>query len=127
MYQRLNKRPFMLISFARVPSKEIKGEFDAVENMQIVDSVSTKHLQYSDFVIDLLNQKVLKNRYGGDEKTVYDAYVERYYEDVKGALSGWIAKNPQNLEILQRFLTNVESLEETTAGEDNVPEQGDSN
>lgn len=123
----LRKRPFMLISFSRVPSKTNPGEFDAIENMQIVDSVSTKHLQYSDFVIDLLNQTVVKNRHGGDPKTIYDGYMERYYEDVKGALSGWIAKSPENLEILQRFLTNVKALEETNAGEANESEQGDSN
>ncbi len=124
----LRNRPFMLISYAKVPAagqnSQIKnfgklGEWDAIENMKIVDRVSTRQLFETDIVIDILEQKVLKNRMGGSEQTVYEAYIDRYNEDVKGALSGWIGTNPANLEILQKFLANVKELEDKAAGEAN--------
>lgn len=107
------KRPYMLISYSRVPAanqhsnlKNFKneGEWDAVENMKIVDSISTKSQQYSDVIIDLLNQKVVKNRMGGDAKVIYDGYVQRYYDDIKDALKDWIALSPDNRDALQGFV-----------------------
>lgn len=125
------KRPYMLISYSKVPAANQKtnaanfkneGEWDAVENMKIVDSISNKNQLYSDVVIDLLNQTVVKNRLGGDAKVIYDGYVKRYYDDIKDAMSDWIRQSPDNRDALQKF---VEAHEAKNAGEAN--EQGDSN
>ena len=118
------KRPYMLISYAKVPAKgqatqtknfKNEGEWDAVENMKIVDSISSTNQAYSDVIIDLLNQKVVKNRIGGDDKVIYDGYVKRYYDDIKGAMSAWIAQGPDNLKFLQDFLAEHEEAEKAKA------------
>jgi hypothetical protein len=124
MYKRLNKRPFMIISYSRKLKEawsvqEGEDKWDAIENMVIADSVSNTQLQYADFIIDLLNKEVVKNRMGVDPTLVYQSYVDRYYDDVKAALATWVKRSSSNLDVLQDFLKNVRETEEGENGEGN--------
>lgn len=60
--------------------------------MVIVDRIADKHLTGSDIIIDLIKSKIVKNRHGGSDETVVKGFVERYYSEVKTAMTRWIAQ-----------------------------------
>lgn len=130
----LRNRPFMLINYTFVlaagQKSQAKGfgetaEWEPVENMKIVDRVSTKQMNEAYLVLDLFENKVLKCREDDvDLNKVFDLMVQRHYEDVKVALATWIKKDPTNLlkvqSFVERFSTKdgeVEATEESNNAE----------
>ena len=110
----LRNRPFMLITYSRIPltgvATQAKGwqtnedAWDVNENMVIADRVNSNDLQRSDVIIDLINNSVVKNRFGdAKDVTVVNGYVERYYGEVKAALSRWVSEHSGNLEKIQQI------------------------
>lgn len=127
----LRNRPFMVISYTYVlaagQKSQTKGfmetaQWEPVENMVIVDRVSSKQMQHAELVLDLLENKVVKCRDATlDHKTLFDTFVARHFDDVKGALATWVAKDPANLQAIQAFVARFKPAKEDT------DEQGDSN
>lgn len=109
----LRNRPFMLISYIRIPIagapthvkdwSKAEDMWDISEKMVIVDRVSDKQLYTSDFVIDLLNNKVIKNRLGSvTDQTIINGFVDRYYNDVKTAMLKWASLNDTNVDKIRQ-------------------------
>lgn len=127
----LRNRPFMVVTYTYVLSAGQKSQargfmetaqWEPVENMVIVDRVSTKQMQTAELVLDLLENKVLKCRDGSlNHKEVFDRFVARHFDDVKAALAGWITKDPANLQKVQAFVDSHKTNKE--AGD----VEGDSN
>lgn len=133
----LRNRPFLIISYMFVPAtgqntsaKDFasKAEYNAVENMVIVDRVSDKHMVQADLIIDLFNQKIVKNRsLPGTAEELTNKFVARYADDVKAALATWIKLDPSNLDRVRNYVAEVQARTDAAkeAGEANV--EGDSN
>lgn len=116
----LRNRPFMVVTFTFVPkpgqNTSMKnfgelGQFDAIENMVIVDRVSSKNLTDSWLILDLFEQQVVKAREvpAEDHQRVFDAYVTKYQQEVKGALARWITQDPTNLQKVKDYVAKVEA------------------
>lgn len=130
MSKYLRNRPFMVVHYSyvltagqksSVPGFGADAEWDPVENMVIVDRVSDKHFMKADLILDLFEGKVLKCRDitdEGDRQKLFDRFVARHFEEVKGALSTWIARDPNNLAKVQQFVEKHKAAPET----DNVDE-----
>lgn len=110
----LRNRPFMVISYTYVlkagqksntPGFGQQAEFEPVENMVIVDRVSSKQTRNAELILDLLEQKVILCRDDSlDKEKLFNVFVERHYEEVKAALATWVAQNSDNLEMMRNFL-----------------------
>ena len=130
-------RPFLIINYLFRPADGQNtsqknfgstGRFNAIEQMIIADSLTKKHLTHSELIIDIFEQKIVKNRsLPGSETELVDKFTTKYIEDVKEALSTWIARNPSNLDRIKDYLEKSKLKAETNndIGADNV--EGDSN
>lgn len=102
----LRNRPFMVITYTYTLKAGQKSnaagfsetaEWEPLESMVINDRVSDKQAIKADLILDLLESKVVKCRDNTlDHKKLFDHFVNRYFEDVKAALSTWIAKDTLN-------------------------------
>lgn len=118
----LRNRPFMVITYSyvlangqktNVPGFGKTAQWEPIENMVIVDRVSSNQLARAELVLDLLENKVVKCRDGEiDHKTVFDRFVARHFDDVKGALATWVAKDPSNLQKIQAFVDSFKPKED---------------
>lgn len=127
----LRNRPFMIISYTYVlaagQKSNTKGfmetaQWEPVENMVIVDRVTSKQMQHAELVLDLLENKVVKCRDASlDPKNLFDVFVARHFDEIKAALATWVAKDPANLQAIQTFVARFKPAKEDTN------EQGDSN
>lgn len=127
----LRNRPFMVISYSYVlapgQKSQAKGfmetsQWEPVENMIIVDRVSSKQEQQAELIIDLFENKVIKCRDAElDHDHLINVFVARHYEEIKGALATWIARDPENLGKVQTFVERFKTKKE----DENV--EGDSN
>jgi hypothetical protein len=133
----LRNRPFMVISYtyvlaggqdSRAKNFGENAEWEPIENMVIVDRVSTKQMASAEMVIDLFENKVLKARgidVAAEQEKLLNMFVSRYFDDVKAALTTWIQKDPMNLKKVQEFIDRfsakteevVDATEETTDAE----------
>jgi hypothetical protein len=114
MSKYLTGRPFMVVSYTYVLAEgqksNVKGfgetaQWEPIENMVIVDRVTNKLMQRAELVLDLFEHKVVKCRDNSiDHQQIFDLFVTRHYEDVKAALSTWIARDPENLTKVQSFV-----------------------
>ena len=126
----LRNRPFMIVSYtfalaggqkSNVPGFMATAEWEPVENMAIVDRVSTKQLVSSELIIDLFENKVIKCADSElDHDKLIKVFVARHYGEIKAALAKWIANDPSNLEKVQAFVERFKTTEETDV-------EGDSN
>jgi hypothetical protein len=97
------------------------AQWEPVENMVIVDRVSSKQEVSAELIIDLFENKVVKCRDADlDHDHLINTFVSRHYGEVKAALAKWIANDPTNLEKVQAFIDRFKP-KETADGE------GDSN
>lgn len=118
MTKYLRNRPFLVISYTRIPNKgsrtHVKGwsqenedAWEVIENAVVVDRVSDNMLSGADYVIDLLDRTLIKNRLGGSDETVAKAYMERYAHDIKEAVTRWVKVNSGNTEAVHRIAQDL--------------------
>ena len=100
MTKELRSRPHMIIKHLSRPAAhartEIKGWKELDESylkLEEIVSFSTK-VHYKDIVestivIDILNKKVVKNRYGLDDFKIMEHYSSKYEKDMVKALNLW--------------------------------------
>lgn len=110
----LRNRPFMVISYtyvlaagqkSNVPNFGGDAQWEPVENMVISDSVTKKHMQGAELIIDLFENKVVKCRDNTlDHSQLINTFVSRHYEEIKSALAEWIKRDPANLNRVQTFV-----------------------
>lgn len=100
------KTVYMMITHVMKPIKgaashkksvaENPDNWETTENMIISDSVPRKKLYEASVVLDLLNAKVLKNRFELDDSQLFREYVDRYRTDIGEALREWALQSPEN-------------------------------
>lgn len=125
----LRNRPFMVITYSYVlaPGQKSqsqgfmeKAEWEPVENMVIVDRVTSKQEVSAELIIDLFENKVVKCRdLELDHDRLIQVFVGRHYGEVKAALATWIAKDPTNLGRVQAFVDRFKAKEEAADDEGN--------
>lgn len=101
----LRNRPFLVVNtMAQVRpgvSTHVKGwgdietNWNIAEQATIVDRVSDKMLKESTFIIDIINNKVVKNRYSetATEDTVLKHFIPKYGQEITEALGRWGAQH----------------------------------
>lgn len=70
--------------------------YETFENMILSDRVPNRMNREASVIIDLLNGKVVKNRFGATDTETFRAYVDRYQADIGAALRKWGIQNPDN-------------------------------
>lgn len=103
----LRNRPFLIINNTYEPSgtvrTEVKGWKDqpgALTNLEqplLVDRVQASHLSRASVIIDVLNKKIVKNRYEEDPTAVMNHYLNKYKSAVMEAIRVWIDREAANL------------------------------
>jgi len=122
MSKYLRGRPFMVVSYTYVladgqkpntPGFMETAEWEPVENMVIVDRVSSKQEAAAELILDLFESKVLKARNvdGAEREKLFNIFVSRHFVEVKAALAKWIANNPENLAKVQSFVESYAKKE----------------
>lgn len=124
----LRNRPFLVISYTFVPKEGQNtsapnfgqtAEYDAIENMVIVDRVNTKLMNRAYLVLDLFENKVIKNRESDiDPQKVFDFMCQRYRGEIKSSLLEWIKRDPLNRERVNAFVDRFKK--EADHGESNT-------
>lgn len=101
----LRNRPFLVVTNVARPSKDaktsVKGwnntqtNVNVFERVSVVDSVSGRLLQEATIIIDILNNKVVKNRYAtsSDEEKVLQHFISKYGKEVTQGLEIWARSN----------------------------------
>lgn len=112
----LRGRPFMVVSYTYVlaagQKSNVKGfgntaEWEPIENMVIVDRVSSKQETGAELILDLFENKVIKARNidtQEEKDKLFNVFVHRHFDEVKAALAKWIANDPANLGKVQAFV-----------------------
>ena len=114
----LRNRPFLVVKYLQTPNAESNtrvkgwgtdGKWDVNESMVIVDRIKSRHQQEATIILDILEGKVIKNRFdeAGDGK-VFAYYFERYKDDITKAIQDWARKSPDNLARLKQIEENAE-------------------
>jgi hypothetical protein len=106
-------RPFLVITHIKTPAKgqrtNLQGwtkdaEWDTHESMKVVDRLNTKTLTSASIILDILDEKVVKNRYDNiPNQEIFDEYVKKYVEDIQEGLIAWVRGSPENLNYLIEF------------------------
>lgn len=114
----LRNRPFLIIKYLQTPNAESNtrvkgwgtdGKWDVNESMVIVDRVKDKHQREAHIILDILQGRVIKNRFDNTESTqVFAHYFERYKDDIQAAIQRWAKKDPANLAHLKQIEENAE-------------------
>lgn len=86
--------------------------WETFENMALVDRVKKAQLQQASVIIDLLNGKVLKNRFETSDTQTFAEYVDRYQEDVTEALKLWGSRDPANYKKLKALSEAAHAVQE---------------
>jgi hypothetical protein len=91
-------RPFLVVSMTGVPQRGAKtsekgwsekaNAWNVLESPVIVDRVSNKMMTEASVIIDILNTKVVKNRYGNDEEVV-KYYLGKYSAEISESIRIW--------------------------------------
>jgi uncharacterized protein with ATP-grasp and redox domains len=103
-------RPFLVITHIQTPEKGQRtnlhgwtkdAEWATHESMKIVDRLNTKTLTTASIILDILDEKVVKNRYDSISNTeIFDEYIKKYLEDVQEGMIAWVRGNPENFNVL---------------------------
>ncbi|MNR94406.1 hypothetical protein D3C72_254810 [compost metagenome] len=92
--------------------------WETLENMVITDNVNKRLMTMATVVIDLLNGKVIKNRFADQhsDAETFRSYVDRYQADIGAALKKWGTQDPENYKKLKGLAgpTTGASDDETT-------------
>lgn len=103
-----NRSVFLVVSHVTRLAKGIhsnkKGvatnpdNWETLENMVITDNVNKRLMTMASVVIDLLNGKVVKNRFADQhsDTETFQSYVDRYQADIGVALKRWGSQDPNN-------------------------------
>jgi hypothetical protein len=96
----LRKRPFLVIIYHAKPAPSEntsvrgwgeKAKWEANETANFVDRVSNKMLVEASVIIDIMNAKVVKNRYDRSaDQQVMEHYISKYKDKVKEAVAYWM-------------------------------------
>jgi hypothetical protein len=101
----LRNRPFLVINTAakakRLVQTHVKGwgdsetNWDMTEKADVVDRVSDKMLREATFVIDILNNKLVKNRHSGqaEDDTILQHFINKYGNQITQGLQAWGSQN----------------------------------
>ncbi len=101
-FSKYNKdRPFLVINRSSKPSKgentSLKnwgetGKWEVNEEIIIVDRVTDKHIGQATVIIDILQRKMVKNRYAAetDNETVLNHYMTTYKEHITDGIQTWM-------------------------------------
>jgi hypothetical protein len=101
----LRRRPFLVLSEVARPAAGVRtekkgwmdepGQLVRFEQPSIVDRVSTNHLKGASLIVDLLNRKIVKNRYSamGTEEQFLAYYLEKYAEQITEGLRIWAQRS----------------------------------
>lgn len=101
----LRRRPFLVLNESARPApgvrtetkgwKDVPGQLQTFESASIVDRVASKHLTSASFIIDLLNRKMVKNRYAehGTEEQFVSYYMEKYAQQITEGLRVWAQRS----------------------------------
>lgn len=83
---------------------EHPGAWEVSEQVKIIDgSLKTRVYSEASIIIDLVNNKVLKNRGSDEDKAVSAYYMKKYQDNIKQSLLVWSHKNPKNLNTLKEM------------------------
>lgn len=105
----LRNRPFLVIKELARPSSgtktEKKGWMDDSKNIaryeqpSIVDRINSKCLIESAIIIDLINRKMIKNRYetSTENDKLVEHYMEKYAEHITDGLRVWAQRSALNI------------------------------
>jgi hypothetical protein len=114
----LRNRPFLVIKYLQTPHAESNtrvkgwgtdGKWDVNESMVIVDRIKDRHQREAHIILDILEGRVIKNRFDNTEDTkVFAHYFERYKDDIQEAIQRWARKDPANLARLKQIEENAE-------------------
>lgn len=99
----LRFRPFLVIDLYNSPADHVKTHMKgwtglpknwmSRENPYVVDRINTKHMKQATVIIDLMNKKLIKNRFSGtpgDEVIAH--YQSRYSTQIAEAMDIWRAR-----------------------------------
>lgn len=107
----LRNRPFLIVNVTQRLAPGTR-ELREYESVAIEDRVSNTKLNRATVIIDLLHQKLIKNRNSipfSDQLSVVDSYVRRYEKEVKYAIAQWATRNPENLRTIKDQMLELES------------------
>lgn len=93
--------------------------WETYENMTIVDREHKKLLLSSSVVLDLVNGKVIKNRFDLPDTEIFKEYFDRYKDDITAALKQWMAMDNKNYERLKTLAQLQETKEDPDAADSN--------
>jgi hypothetical protein len=97
----LRNRPFLCITMiaraakgvntAKAGWKDMTGNIDNFESPSISDRVNASHLKNCNIIIDVMNQKVVKNCFpDAKEEEIVSHYLNKYREQVKQGMDIWL-------------------------------------
>lgn len=97
----LRNRPFLCITMiaraakgvntAKAGWKDMTGNIDNFESPAVVDRVNGSHLKNCNIIIDVMNQKIVKNCFPDTpEAEVVGYYLNKYREQVKQGMDIWL-------------------------------------
>jgi len=89
-------KPIAGANMSRKETAANPDSWETTESMILVDRVPKNKVYTASIILDLLNGKVIKNRFDVADATVFREYMNRYSEDVTDALKMWGAKSPAN-------------------------------
>jgi hypothetical protein len=93
--------------------------WETFENMAITDRENKKMLISASVVLDLVNGKVIKNRFDVPDTEIFKEYFDRYKDDITSALKQWMAMDNKNYERLKTLAQIQEPKDESNATDSN--------
>ena len=100
----LRNRPFLVITQIGRPAKHVKtnvagwaiegSNWAVTERPMIVDRISDKMLNEASIIVDILNTKLVKNRFGesGPDDKVMEYYLGKYSAEVTQGMQIWTSQ-----------------------------------
>lgn len=82
--------------------------YEVHESMILADRVSKANQVSSSIIIDLLNGKVLKNRFSVSDTDVFKEYVDKYQAEIGDALRRWGSQKTDNYQKLKGLAAEAE-------------------
>jgi len=112
-------RPFLVINRIASPSEGEKtstkdwgktGKWKMDEEILIVDRVTNKHTLQATVIIDILQRKMVKNRFSNttDNDTVIKHYLTTYNDHVVDGLQTWMKQNAKDEEVTKQVIENLQ-------------------
>ena len=127
-------RPFLVITHIKTVKPGTRtgltgwmteDSFDIHEDMVVVDRLPDRMLRTASIIIDILGEKVVKNRYNVENSELYTQYVEKYVEDIQEGMTAWVRKNPDNIEALMDWCQRYAPEAFNTAVNESLDEAGE--